>query len=373
MASAASDSGGRAARRRRPPRDRRAQRSGRSRQPAQPVGLRFFRRTTRCAASSCPSLAARSCAQAISRARKASWTRRSSRPLQWEIADSSSARSSSVSSFGSFTQPEGSALDDSTVAERTIPLLEELGDDLGLAKAWWLKSEPDVNACRWGARAEALERALEHARRSGDAAEVATITSLHAQALYYGPTPVPDAIEQCERYLAEHPENRSLEASVTGVLAGPARDAGRLRPGAELAGPLPRAPRRARSATADRECRGDPGSRDRGAGRTSRRGRLHASLGLRHAGRDGRGERHGDDRRVSRGGPLPRRIATTRSRRSRGSARTLRRATSLRKSSGERRAHAPSSTAIRRLPRRSRERHLQRRRRPITPISRRER
>ena len=122
--------------------------------------------------------------------------------------------------FRTFTQPEGSALDDSAVAEQTIPLLEELGDDLGLAKAWWLKSEPDVNACRWGARAEALERALEHARRSGDAAEVATITSLHAQALYYGPTPVPDAIEQCEWYLAEHPENRSLEASVTGVLAG---------------------------------------------------------------------------------------------------------------------------------------------------------
>ena len=122
--------------------------------------------------------------------------------------------------FRTFTQPEGSALDDSAVAEQTIPLLEELGDDLGLAKAWWLKSEPDVNACRWGARAEALERALEHARRSGDAAEVATITALHAQALYYGPTPVPDAIEQCERYLGEHPENRSLEASVTGVLAG---------------------------------------------------------------------------------------------------------------------------------------------------------
>ncbi len=120
----------------------------------------------------------------------------------------------------SYTQPEGSALDDSTVAERTIPLLEELGDDLGLAKAWWLKSEADVNACRWGARAEALERALEHARRSGDPAEVATITYMHAQALYYGPTPAPEAIEQCERYLAEHPGNRSLEASVTGVLAG---------------------------------------------------------------------------------------------------------------------------------------------------------
>jgi ATP/maltotriose-dependent transcriptional regulator MalT len=120
----------------------------------------------------------------------------------------------------SFTDPEGSALDDSSVAEATIPLLEELGDDAGLAKAWWLKSEPDVNACRWGARAEALERALEHARRAGDRAEVATMTFLHTQALYCGPTPVPEATEQCRRYLHEYPDDRLLEASVTAVLAG---------------------------------------------------------------------------------------------------------------------------------------------------------
>jgi class 3 adenylate cyclase/tetratricopeptide (TPR) repeat protein len=120
----------------------------------------------------------------------------------------------------SFTDPEGSALDDSSVADSTIPLLEELGDDAGLAKAWWLKSEPDVNACRWGARAEALERALEHARRAGDRAEVATMTFQHAQALYCGPTRVPEAIERCERYLADHPGDRTIEASVGTVLAG---------------------------------------------------------------------------------------------------------------------------------------------------------
>ena len=122
--------------------------------------------------------------------------------------------------FRAFVNPEGSALEDSAVAERLIPELEALDDDLGLAKAWWLKSEADLNACRWGARAEGLERALEHARRSGAAIEVAAITSLHAQALHYGPTPVQEAVDRCERYLAESPGNRSLEASVTGVLAG---------------------------------------------------------------------------------------------------------------------------------------------------------
>ena len=122
--------------------------------------------------------------------------------------------------FRGFTHPEGSVAEIIEVTERTIPELEELGDDLGLAKAWWLKSEVYVNACHWGKRAEALERALEHAHRSGDAAEVATITSQLAQALYYGPTPVAEAVARCEQYLSEHPGNRSLEASVTGVLAG---------------------------------------------------------------------------------------------------------------------------------------------------------
>jgi class 3 adenylate cyclase/tetratricopeptide (TPR) repeat protein len=122
--------------------------------------------------------------------------------------------------FRTFTEPEGSALDDSSVADQAIPRLEALGDDAGLARAWWLKSEPDVNACRWGARAKALERALEHARRAGGRAEIATMMFQHAQALYCGPTPVPEATARCRQYLAELSDDRLLEASITTVLAG---------------------------------------------------------------------------------------------------------------------------------------------------------
>ena len=166
-------------------------------------------------------------------------TRRSSRPLQWEIADSSSARSSSVSSFGAFTQPEGSALDDSTVAERTIPLLEELGDDLGLAKAWWLKSEADVNACRWGARAEA-PRARSRAcagdpgrGRGGDDHVPACAGALLR----------PDAGPRSDRAMRAVPRGASGEPLAGSVghrsPRRPARNAGRLRPGAAACRPAP--------------------------------------------------------------------------------------------------------------------------------------
>jgi class 3 adenylate cyclase/tetratricopeptide (TPR) repeat protein len=122
--------------------------------------------------------------------------------------------------FRTFTAPEGSVEGIVAVADRAIPLLERLGDDLGLAKAWWLKSEVHVNACRWAARADDLDRALVHARRAGDRHEQATLVSLLVQALYYGPTPVAEAIRRCEEFLAESGGNRLVEASITSSLAG---------------------------------------------------------------------------------------------------------------------------------------------------------
>jgi class 3 adenylate cyclase/tetratricopeptide (TPR) repeat protein len=122
--------------------------------------------------------------------------------------------------FREFTKPEGSVQEILGVADEVIPLLEELNDDLGLAKAWWLKSEADMWACRWGERANALERALVHARRAGDPREEATIVSLLAQALYYGPTPVVEAIRRCEKLLGEAGDDRSVLAAIASTLAG---------------------------------------------------------------------------------------------------------------------------------------------------------
>jgi len=105
--------------------------------------------------------------------------------------------------FRTFTTPGDSTDEIVRVAEAAIPLLEELGDELGLAKAWWLRSEAEVNAGRWAARASALERALAHSRRTADRHDEPTLTALLAQALAYGPTPVPEAIRRCEQLRLE--------------------------------------------------------------------------------------------------------------------------------------------------------------------------
>jgi predicted ATPase/class 3 adenylate cyclase len=106
------------------------------------------------------------------------------------------------------------------VTAQAIPALEQAGDHLGLARAWWLRSEVSVRAAHWGARAEALERALEHARLAGDLREQATLAALLAVSLYYGPTPVDEAIARCERFLIEVTGDRSLEAAIENTLAG---------------------------------------------------------------------------------------------------------------------------------------------------------
>ena len=105
-------------------------------------------------------------------------------------------------------------------AEQAIATLTELGDDGGLARAWRLLSEAHVIACRWADRAEALERALEHARRAGDRRQESSLVSLLAQALHYGPTPALDAIERCERLLGEAGDERALAAALMSTLGG---------------------------------------------------------------------------------------------------------------------------------------------------------
>jgi ATP/maltotriose-dependent transcriptional regulator MalT len=60
-----------------------------------------------------------------------------------------------------------------------------------------------------------------HARRAPDVRdEAGTITALLAQALYFGPTPVPLAIARCNELLGEVGGDRPLRAALTSTLGG---------------------------------------------------------------------------------------------------------------------------------------------------------
>ena len=86
--------------------------------------------------------------------------------------------------FARYLVAEGTTGDENVrLAREVMPELERLGDELGLARAWWLKSESDALACRWLERAEALEQALAHAHRAETGLDVAGTVSACSHSL----------------------------------------------------------------------------------------------------------------------------------------------------------------------------------------------
>jgi ATP/maltotriose-dependent transcriptional regulator MalT len=118
------------------------------------------------------------------------------------------------------TRPEGASEDVARVAARAIEVFTSEGDDVGLAQAWRHLSRVHLISSRWGEQTEALERALDHARRAGDRREEAMILGQLALSLYWGPTQVPEAIARCEEMLDRSGRDPTVEARVMVPLAG---------------------------------------------------------------------------------------------------------------------------------------------------------
>jgi class 3 adenylate cyclase/tetratricopeptide (TPR) repeat protein len=105
-------------------------------------------------------------------------------------------------------------------AKHAIERLE--GDDSAhaeLTKAWRLVGFVHGSALRYGDAADAVQHAIEHAQLAGDTRQEARSASSYTLAALEGPTPVPMAIDRCEKLLAHGLANRQAEALVLAVLA----------------------------------------------------------------------------------------------------------------------------------------------------------
>ena len=106
-----------------------------------------------------------------------------------------------------------------SVAERAVAVFERSGDDSGLARAWHLTASIEWDLGQAGKQLAALERALEHAQKAGDAFETAEILLSMTAALVRGPTRVPAGIARAERIIDQYRANRGAEAYACHALA----------------------------------------------------------------------------------------------------------------------------------------------------------
>jgi class 3 adenylate cyclase/tetratricopeptide (TPR) repeat protein len=99
-------------------------------------------------------------------------------------------------------------------ARRLIALFGDLGDDFGLARAWRLCSWVPFVEARGVACEEALEQAVDHARRAGaEREELHSLLYLAEQGLY-GTIPIAAGIRRCEAILQRVGGSRLAEAAV---------------------------------------------------------------------------------------------------------------------------------------------------------------
>jgi DNA-binding SARP family transcriptional activator len=112
---------------------------------------------------------------------------------------------------------EGASEELLSLAAGGIPVLEQAEDDRALGRIWFaLATTSGGFFCQYRQSSEAAERALGYFRRS-DWPLLPCLQEL-AAALYYGPTPVPEAIDRCRALIRE--ADRGGTAQILGYLAG---------------------------------------------------------------------------------------------------------------------------------------------------------
>jgi class 3 adenylate cyclase/tetratricopeptide (TPR) repeat protein len=117
------------------------------------------------------------------------------------------------------TDPQDRAQELLALVDEALPELESFEDGRALGRAWmlagWVHGGVHGQNELWE---KSAERALVRYRSAGW--PVSTCLAQIAAALYYGPTPVPEAIRRCEELLRDEVDDRAAEASVLVYLGG---------------------------------------------------------------------------------------------------------------------------------------------------------
>jgi class 3 adenylate cyclase/tetratricopeptide (TPR) repeat protein len=101
------------------------------------------------------------------------------------------------------TRPRGWTEQAELEAGRAIELFEQAGDRVGLAHSWRIVAHVYNRRLQWAELERVGEGTVAYARRAGDRRTETRILAGISASLSLGPTPAAEAVERCQRILAE--------------------------------------------------------------------------------------------------------------------------------------------------------------------------
>jgi len=101
-----------------------------------------------------------------------------------------------------------------------LATFEQTGDEVGRCQAWRLRAAVHWLQADSAAAEDAWRQAAVHARLAGDERQLTEVLGWLASAALWGPTPAPEGIGRCERYLEEVGSHQTGEAVILNHLAG---------------------------------------------------------------------------------------------------------------------------------------------------------
>ncbi len=117
------------------------------------------------------------------------------------------------------TAPVGWAETAQRDSEQAVAIFEQVGDHVGLARAFRLLATIHGIACRYGPAQQAVERAVHHARLAGDRRQETRSLAPLALCALLSPQSAEEAIALCERLAEETSVDRRAQSGVLYSLA----------------------------------------------------------------------------------------------------------------------------------------------------------
>jgi tetratricopeptide (TPR) repeat protein len=110
------------------------------------------------------------------------------------------------------TEPEDRSEEALETLGSVIPVLEDLGDDLGLARAYRLMGDVHFSRSHYASADRAFEQAIERARNAGAEYEEAESLRLYAGSGLYGPASADEVMKRCQQIFDLARGNPTAEA-----------------------------------------------------------------------------------------------------------------------------------------------------------------